>query len=119
MGSRSSRGRQAARLAVSIVVLAAAWGCKEETPTPPQPPPDVKVATVLQKDVPIYLEAIGQTRGAEEVEVRARVEGYLMTVDFVEGTFVRKGQALDRSTRASTRRPWPRPRAASPRRRPT
>ena len=95
LSSCSRRGHGAGRAALAFAVLAAAWGCKKEAPPPPPPPPpDVKVATVLQKDVPIYLEAIGQTRGAEEVEVRARVEGYLVTVDFAEGTLVRKGQPL-------------------------
>jgi membrane fusion protein (multidrug efflux system) len=48
----------------------------------------------LQKDVPIYVEAIGQTRGSTEIEVRARVEGFLETVNFKEGSFIRKGQLL-------------------------
>jgi len=65
---------------------------KHEAPAPP--PTDVKVATVLQQDVPIYVEAIGQTRGSTEIEVRARVEGFLQTVNFEEGTPVRKGQLL-------------------------
>jgi membrane fusion protein (multidrug efflux system) len=54
----------------------------------------VKAATVLVRDVPIYLEAIGQTRGNTEIEIRARVEGFIESVDFAEGTFVRKGQLL-------------------------
>lgn len=65
---------------------------KKEAPAPP--PPDVKVATVLQKDVPIFVEAIGQTRGSTEIEVRARVEGFIQTIDFKEGNPVRKGQLL-------------------------
>jgi membrane fusion protein (multidrug efflux system) len=73
------------------IVMAAACG-KKEAAAPP--PPDVKVATVLQKDVPIYVEAIGQTRGSTEIEVRARVEGFLQTVDFKEGNPVRQGQLL-------------------------
>jgi membrane fusion protein, multidrug efflux system len=77
-------------LASSLASLAA--GAKKEAPPPA--PPEVKVATVLQKDVPIYVEAIGQTRGSTEIEVRARVEGYLESVDFKEGNPVRKGQLL-------------------------
>ncbi len=74
-------------------LAAAAAGCaKKEAPAPQ--PPDVKVATVLQKDVPVYVEAIGQTRGSTEVEVRARVEGFIESVDFQEGHPVRKGQLL-------------------------
>jgi membrane fusion protein (multidrug efflux system) len=75
------------------LLATAAVGCgKKEAPAPP--PPDVKVATVLQRDVPIYVEAIGQTRGSTEIEVRARVEGFIQTIDFKEGNPVRKGQLL-------------------------
>ena len=82
-------------LAVLIAAMAASQACegKKEAPPPPPPPP-VKVATVLQKDVPIYLEAIGQTRGSTEIEVRARVNGYIQSVNFTEGMPVRKGQLL-------------------------
>jgi membrane fusion protein (multidrug efflux system) len=73
-------------------VLAAIGCAKKEAPPPPLP--DVKAATVLQKDVPIYVEAIGQTRGSTEIEVRARVEGFIQTVDFKEGNPVGKGQLL-------------------------
>ena len=78
--------------AVVVIALTGATACKDDPPPPP--PPTVKVATVLQRDVPIYVEAVGQTRGATEIEVRARVEGYLESVDFQEGTPVRKGQLL-------------------------
>jgi membrane fusion protein (multidrug efflux system) len=77
---------------VLALLLAAVPGCKKEAPPPPVP--EVKAATVLQKDVPIYVEAIGQTRGSTEIEVRARVEGFLQTVDFKEGNPVRKGDLL-------------------------
>ena len=78
-------------LCLSLATLTAACA-KKEAPAPP--PPDVKVATVLQKDVPIFVEAIGQTRGSTEIEVRARVEGFIQTIDFKEGNPVRKGQLL-------------------------
>jgi membrane fusion protein (multidrug efflux system) len=74
-------------------LLIGAAGCARE-PAPPPPPLEVKAATVLQRDVPIYVEAIGQTRGSTEIEVRARVEGFLQSVEFQEGSSVRKGQLL-------------------------
>ena len=61
---------------------------------PPPPPTAVKVATVLQQDVPVYLEAIGEARGNTEIEIRARVTGYLETVEFQEGSMVTRGQRL-------------------------
>ena len=54
----------------------------------------VKVAAVARRDVPEMLEAVGQTRGSIEVEVRARVEGFLDSVLFEEGRPVRKGEML-------------------------
>jgi membrane fusion protein, multidrug efflux system len=78
---------------VALVAAAVVVACAKKE-APPPPPPDVKVATVLQKDVPIFVEAIGQTRGSTEIEVRARVEGFLQTIDFKEGNPVRKGQLL-------------------------
>jgi len=76
-----------------LVSLLAVVAC-HEAPPPAPPPPEVKAATVLVRDVPIYLEAIGQTRGNTEIEIRARVEGFIESVDFTEGTVVRKGQLL-------------------------
>jgi membrane fusion protein, multidrug efflux system len=73
--------------------LAALLACSKTEPPPP-PPPEVQVAEVTQNDVPIYIELVGATLGSEDVEIRARVEGYLVSMDFTEGTFVRKGQLL-------------------------
>jgi membrane fusion protein (multidrug efflux system) len=75
--------------------LLAALGCnKEEAAKAPPPPPLVKVAEAVSRDVPIYVEAIGQTRGNEEIDISARVEGFLETMSFKEGSFVKKGQVL-------------------------
>jgi membrane fusion protein, multidrug efflux system len=67
---------------------------KEQKQAAPPPPPQVKAAPVLQRDVPVYVEAIGETRGNTEIEIRARVEGFLETIDFKEGSLVTKGQLL-------------------------
>jgi membrane fusion protein (multidrug efflux system) len=52
------------------------------------------VARVVQQDVPVYLDLVGDTRGFQDVEIRSRVEGYLETVNFREGSFVHKGDLL-------------------------
>ena len=74
--------------------LALAVACSKEEPPPPPPPPEVQVTAAVQKDVPIYIELVGATLGSEDVEIRARVEGYLASVNFTEGSFVKKGQLL-------------------------
>jgi membrane fusion protein (multidrug efflux system) len=78
---------------ILAVFLASLAGCAKKE-APPPPPPEVKVAPVLRRDVPVYVDVIGQTRGSTEIEVRARVEGFLESVDYREGNFVRKGQLL-------------------------
>jgi membrane fusion protein (multidrug efflux system) len=57
-------------------------------------PVGVIVTQALQKDMPVYSEFVGQTMGSQDVEIRARVEGYLQTVDFKEGSFIKKGDLL-------------------------
>jgi len=58
------------------------------------PPPEVMVAKVEQKDVPVYSEWIGTLDGMVNAEIKAQVTGYLLTKDYTEGSFVRKGQLL-------------------------
>jgi membrane fusion protein (multidrug efflux system) len=57
-------------------------------------PPDVEVATVEQKDVPLYREWIGTLDGQVNAAIRSQVTGYLLTQDYSEGSFVKKGQLL-------------------------
>jgi membrane fusion protein (multidrug efflux system) len=63
-------------------------------PAPAAPSLEVKVATPLRKTVQVTADYTGQTIGSETVEVRARVEGYLESIHFTEGTFVQKGDLL-------------------------
>src|SRR6266478_5290306 len=57
-------------------------------------PPDVMVAQVEQKDVPIYGEWIGTLDGFVNADVRAQVTGYLVRQNYKEGAFVNEGQLL-------------------------
>jgi membrane fusion protein (multidrug efflux system) len=68
--------------------------CEKPAPAAAPPPTEVYVADVVQKDVPVYLELVGQTVGYQDVELRARVEGFLDSMTFREGSFVRKGELL-------------------------
>ncbi len=70
-------------------------GCeKAEEKAVAPPPPVVKVAEAVARDVPITVEAVGQTRGNMEIDISARVEGFLETIEFKEGSFVKRGQRL-------------------------
>jgi len=62
----------------------------------PQPPPAsvVEVAPVEEKDIPIYGEWIGTLSGQVNADIKAQVTGYLLTQNYKEGSYVRKGQPL-------------------------
>lgn len=55
---------------------------------------DVRVTQSRVQDVPLSEELVGTTLGTQDVPIRARVEGFLESVDFNEGTFVEKGALL-------------------------
>jgi membrane fusion protein (multidrug efflux system) len=74
------------------LVLVAACG---KGPGPVGPPvPKVPVITVASSDVPIYSEWVGQTRGAADIEIRARVPGFIEAIHFEEGGPVKAGDLL-------------------------
>jgi RND family efflux transporter MFP subunit len=82
----------AAVLIPAAVVLA---GCTRTTSAAGSPPPpEVEVAPVEQRDVPVYHEWIGTLDGMVNAAIRAQVTGYLLTQNYSEGSFVKKGQLL-------------------------
>src|ERR1700723_3957426 len=81
-----------ALLAVILLIVLTRSGTKASVQAPP--PPIVEVATVEQKDVPVYGEWIGTLTGQVNADVKAQVTGYLLARKYKEGSFVRKGQFL-------------------------
>jgi multidrug efflux pump subunit AcrA (membrane-fusion protein) len=61
-----------------------------------QPPssPVVEVATVEQRNIPVYGEWIGTLTGQVNADVKTQVTGYLLTRKYKEGSYVKKGQLL-------------------------
>ena len=84
----STRLPWAGLLAVVLVT-----SCGEKS-GPPVIHPQVDVVTAGQADVPIYSEFVGQTYGQEDIQIIARVEGWVTGIHFKEGDAVRKGQLL-------------------------
>lgn len=73
--------------------LISAISCNTDTSKNP-PPPDIPVIKVIQKEIHIYREFVGQVYGLLDIPIRARVEGYLEGIHFQEGRRVNKGQLL-------------------------
>jgi membrane fusion protein (multidrug efflux system) len=67
--------------------------CSEES-RQSAPPPEIQVINVIQKDVPITRDFVGQVYGFQDIPIRARVEGFLEGLHFDEGYSVKKGQLL-------------------------
>jgi membrane fusion protein (multidrug efflux system) len=80
-------------LTVTCLLAACLAGCGEAEPPAP-PVLDIPVVEVIQQDVPIYLEVVGTTMGSVDIPIRARVEGFLDSMDFEEGREVEKDSLL-------------------------
>lgn len=87
------RARYVAALALAALVV----GCGDNTPQKQggaPPPPQVTVAKPTQRTVSDYDEYVGRFAAVDSVEVRARVSGYLDSVDFKDGQMVKQGDLL-------------------------
>jgi RND family efflux transporter MFP subunit len=82
---------RARRAAVVAVVLAAACGGNRYEPPPP---PEVTVSRPIERELTTYSEFTGHTVAVEAVDIRARVQGYLQSVNFTPGSEVKKGELL-------------------------
>src|SRR6478736_3965562 len=80
-------------LSILFFLLLGFISCKDKKETA-QVVPEVNVVQVGQRTVPIYSEYVGQTYGQSDVEIKPRVEGWIQSVNFKEGSAVQKGQLL-------------------------
>jgi len=80
-----------ALLPVAALVLD---GCQNPNAAAPMPPAEVEVASVVQKDVPIYGEWVATLDGYVNAQIQPQVTGYITEQTYKEGSFVRKGQML-------------------------
>lgn len=76
--------------ATALVLLTA---CDQNTFVAP-PPPTVEVAPPLQKTITRYLDATGNTAPIKSVDLVARVQGVLESINYKDGTFVKEGTTL-------------------------
>jgi RND family efflux transporter MFP subunit len=79
--------------AVAILALVALAGCEQNTFVPP-PPPKVEVALPVQRPITRYLETTGNTAPIKSVDLVARVQGFLQSIDYKDGDFVKEGTPL-------------------------
>jgi membrane fusion protein (multidrug efflux system) len=82
-------------LSFAVCALALA-GCDRDKSAGPAQPQAVPAAviTLQATDVPHVGEFVGETESSQEVEIRARVEGFLESIAYREGSIVDKGDVL-------------------------
>jgi RND family efflux transporter MFP subunit len=69
-------------------------GCNKSQATAASSVPEVAVAKVETRDVPIYGEWVATLDGYVNAEIRPQVSGYIIKQNYTEGSVVRKGQVL-------------------------
>ncbi|MFO0996636.1 MAG: efflux RND transporter periplasmic adaptor subunit [Alphaproteobacteria bacterium] len=92
---RSGRQKLVRRASALGVSCAIAWlaACGDDAPKA-SAPVDVLVTAVIEQDVPIYGEWIGTLGGYIDAQIVPRVQGYLFSQNYKEGTLVKKGDLL-------------------------
>src|ERR1700739_140842 len=84
-----------AQLIVVALVAAAIAGCGERSgATAAAIPPLVRVASVVEEDVPISSEWVATLVGYINAQIRARVAAHLVSQSYKEGSLVRTGEPL-------------------------
>jgi RND family efflux transporter MFP subunit len=82
------------RVAVTFAFFIVVTGCGREGGYVEPPPPEVDVVQPEARSVVDYIEMTGTLESVQAVEIRARVEGFLQSIEFEEGDFVREGELL-------------------------
>ncbi|MGE0288973.1 MAG: efflux RND transporter periplasmic adaptor subunit [Bradyrhizobium sp.] len=87
---RSGAVLRALAAASAAIALSA---CEQNTFVQP-PPPKVEVSAPAQRNVTRYIDATGNTAAVQTVDLVARVQGFLQSINYKDGTFVKEGTTL-------------------------
>jgi membrane fusion protein (multidrug efflux system) len=79
-------------LAFSLLVILA--GCGKSEQAPQRPPAPVNVMTVAPQAIPYTQSFVAQTESSQQVDIVARVSGFLDKIAYQEGELVKSGQVL-------------------------
>jgi membrane fusion protein (multidrug efflux system) len=79
---------------VVALIMALCAGCSSKTEKPVSPPPGVTVTAVIQKDVSIHQEWVGTMSGNVDADIRPKVDGFLLSRLYSEGSYVEKGAPM-------------------------
>ncbi len=92
--SKTTAMKDWAQVAAILLIVGMLAACDQRNEYQEPPSPKVTVAKPLEQEIIDYLEFTGTTHAFEEVEMRARVAGFLQSMEFTPGTRVEKGDLL-------------------------
>jgi RND family efflux transporter MFP subunit len=91
---RNEAWRHVGQALAAAMAVAALAGCEDKNSFVAPPPPKVDVAAPVQRPVTRYVEATGNTAPVKNVDLVARVQGFLQSIDYQDGAFVKQGTQL-------------------------
>ena len=87
-------GKLVIRAATLGLCALLAAGCSKEAPEAQRPPPVVTVLAVAPQTIPFSASFVAQTESSRQVDIVARVSGFLDRIAYPEGDLVKEGQLL-------------------------
>jgi len=87
------RTADALRIAFVTFSFVSLSACEQNSFVPP-PPPKVEVGLPVQRPITRYIEATGNTAPIKNVDLVARVQGVLQSINYQDGNFVKEGTTL-------------------------
>jgi membrane fusion protein, multidrug efflux system len=92
--SSSGKSRRPGLAVLAAIAALALAGCGSKNAYVPPPPPKAVVAQPVQEPVTLYVYLTGNTQPFNSVNLVARVQGYLESIDYKDGAAVTKGKQL-------------------------
>jgi RND family efflux transporter MFP subunit len=91
--SRAQSAVTASRITLVMTAFATLSACEQNSFVPP-PPPKVEVAVPVQKNITRFIDATGNTAPVKSVDLVARVQGFLQSINYKDGNFAKEGTTL-------------------------
>lgn len=79
---------------ILLLLILSAAGCGKKSEMGALPAVKVNVVTAIENDVPLFEDFVAQVYGEADVDIRSRVEGWITSMNFKEGSAVKKGDLL-------------------------
>jgi RND family efflux transporter MFP subunit len=92
-GALNQKITAACRISFALSALVALTACEQNSFVPP-PPPKVDVGLPVQQTITRYLDATGNTAPIQNVDLVARVQGVLQSINYKDGALVKQGTTL-------------------------